>query len=172
MSAQVQMQIRIKRYTAEAGHVADMLKIVPFAPEMVGAIRAAWDPEKASGPHRRLLLSLCQALAPYLHTYPEFIALFDEIPEFASEFSKAVLGCGVSRRSGSSTRCDSCKNSISTTNTGLREEKPIYCPIRTLMGLNRSFERWFCSIDCYKNMACTRVEHDLCEICIREEMED
>ncbi|KKY31156.1 putative btb poz domain-containing protein [Diaporthe ampelina] len=84
-SAQEQLRKRTERYIAEAGHVAEMLKLVPFVGELEGAIRVAWDPEKAPGPHRRLLVSLCQALGPYLRGYPVILALFDEIPEFASE---------------------------------------------------------------------------------------
>lgn len=163
------MRKRIERYTAEAGHVGDMLEGVPFVPEMARAIQAAWDPEKASGPHRRLLLSLCQALAPYLRNHPEFIALFDEIPEFASDFSKVVLGCGTSQRYRSSTKCHSCQDSISTKDADLRKMVTIYHPIGTLAGLNSSFERWYCSIGCYEDTKYIRVNHDDCEICKRDE---
>lgn len=160
------MRKRIERYTAEAGHVGDMLEGVPFVPEMARAIQAAWDPEKAPGPHRRLLLSLCQALALYLRHYPEFIALFDEIPEFASDFSKVVLGCGTSQRYRSSTKCHSCQYSISTRDAVLRERATICHPIGTLAGLNSSFESWYCSIRCHEEEY-TGVRHDDCEICKR-----
>lgn len=154
---------------AEAGHVGDMLKSVPFVPEMTGAIRAAWDPDKASGPHRRLLLFLCQALAPYLRDYPGFIALFDELPEFASEFSKTVLGFGASKRSRSSTSCHNCEESISTKDADLRDEVTIHHSIGALTALDGSLEKWYCSKQCYEDENHTRINHDHCEICKREE---
>lgn len=163
------MRKRIERYAAEAAHIGDMLKGVPFVPEVTRAIQAAWDPEKASGPHRRLLLSLCQALTPYLRNYPEFIALFDEVPEFASDFSKVVLGCGSSQPYRSSAKCHSCQDSISTKDFDLGQRVTIYHPIGTLAGRNSSFERWYCSIGCCEDMRDVGVKHDDCEICKREE---
>lgn len=143
--------------------MADMLKVVPFVPEMVGAVRAAWDPEKASGPNRRLLLHLCQALAPYLRSYPRFIALFDEIPEFASEFSKAVLGCGAisSNRPNLRFRCDTCGCNISLGDGDSSEFGMIYHPKITL----DSSEVCFCSRLCFVMQA----GHNHCEICKRWE---
>lgn len=152
--------------------MADMLMSVPFVPEMAGAIRVAWDPEKAPGPPRRLLLCLCKSLAPYLRDYPEFIALFDEIPEFASDFSKGVLGCGVPKRFRSSTTCRTCGDSIPTKDADLRERETIYHLGGTLMGLNSTLGNWYCSRHCFEDMNHTRVKHHHCEICKRQELDE
>lgn len=148
--------------------MADMLKDVPFVPEMAGAIRAAWNPEKASGPLRGLLLRLCQALAPYLRNYPSFIVLFDEIPDFAIEFSKVALGCGAiySKRPNLWSRCFTCGCDISLTDDDLSECGMIYHPKSTLAVRDGSFEVWFCSRSCFSQQG----SHDHCEICKRWEM--
>lgn len=161
------MRERTERHIVQAGHVPHMLKGVPFMAEITGAIRVAWDPEKAPGPHRRLLLSLCQALAPYLRDYPECLALFDEIPEFASEFSKAVLGCGAisSRRSQSRTECKSCGEGISTKDADLRESETIYHSTGNLKVLSEIY----CSVDCYEEEG-SKIKHEHCEICKKERL--
>lgn len=166
MSASEQMRKRTERYIAEAGHVAEMLKGVPFVSEMADAIRAAWDPEKASGLPRGLLLSLYQALTPYLRGYPELIALFDEIPEFASEFGKAVLGRGAvffSQRLLSPTMCQSCEGIIPLGDAKLREGDAICHSTGTLKVLSDIY----CSVGCYRDEN-TKVKHDHCEICKRK----
>ena len=147
--------------------MAEMLKLVPFVGELEGAIRVAWDPEKAPGPHRRLLVSLCQALGPYLRGYPVILALFDEIPEFASEFSKAVLGCGATSSQGPQpfADCQFCEGIIPTKKADLREKEVIYHPIGNLAALNSSLGAWSCCISCYKNAEHSTVKHDHCQIC-------
>jgi hypothetical protein len=144
-----------------------MLKGVPFVAEMAGAIRVAWDPEKASGPHRRLLLSFCQALAPYLRGYPAILSLFDDIPEFASDFGKAVLDCGALRLFGGWRACGGCGFSISMEDSDLRISKVIFHTAGTSIALHRPY----CSMGCYEDF-CSSLKHDLCQICSREEKEE
>lgn len=164
-SAEEQMRKRTERYIVEAGHVADMLKGVPIVPEMEGAIRAAWDPEKTPGPHRKLLLCLCQALSPYLSDYSGFMALFDDIPEFASEFSKTVLGYGAvsSQPSQSFRKCQFCEAIISMKDADLRQDMTICHSTGTLKILTDHY----CSPCCYEQEDFS-VKHDNCEICKRE----
>lgn len=173
-SAYEQLWVRTRRYIAEAGHLGDMLKGVPFAPEIEGAIRVAWDPEKAPGPHRRLLLSVCQALAPYLRDYPGIIALFDEIPEFASEFSKAVLGCGAISPEWPQplSRCQGCGDDTSLWHGNLSKSGIIYHPNRTLGVLNGSLEDWYCSRSSFQETKPYSDTHRHCEICKREEVSE
>lgn len=162
----------IECYRAEASHVAEMLKGVPFVSEMEGAIRAAWDGEKASGPPRTLLLSLCQALTPYLHGYPGILALFDEIPGFASDFSKAVLVYGSVL--GVSQPCAECEETFPAKKAYLKESERVFRPILgTLTALNGASEKWYCTRECLdiaREYTC--VKHDPCEVCEREDRDD
>lgn len=149
-----------------------MLNLVPFVSELEDAIRAAWDLEKAPGPHRRLLLSLCQALGPYLHGYSGILALFDEIPEFAAEFSKAVLGCGAtfSRGTRSRTKCYGCGDNISTKVADLRADEAIFHPVGHIAALNDSQENWYCCVCCCEGAG--HSNHDDCQICERYGLEE
>lgn len=165
-SAEEQLRERAERYIVEAVHVANMMRGHPFVSEMEGAIRAAWDPEKASGPQRTLLLSLCQAVAPYLRDYPTMIALFDEIPEFASAFIKTVLGYGVISWPSQSRVCQHCRNSISTNDADLRASEVICHSVGTLAAPDGSLGKWYCSRACYqKTEQRFRFKHDHCMIC-------
>lgn len=169
-SAEERLRERTERYIVEAGHVANMMRGLPFVSEMEGAIRAAWDPEKASGPQRALLLSLCQAAAPYLRNYPKMIALFDEIPQFASEFIKTVLGCGVTLLPSRSRVCEDCRDDISTKDARLRKSQVI-CHSPGTLAPEGSFGGWYCSRECYKDAPHARFKHDHCTICKLEESE-
>lgn len=147
----------------------DMLKGVPFAPEIEGAIRVAWDPEKAPGPYRRLLLSLCQALAPYLRDCPGIIELLDEIPGFASEFSKTVLGCGTvsSSECQSMPTCLNCANGIDTELAKSRYCGIIYHPHGSFAVPDGRLDVWYCSRECAREKSPFRIKHGHCEICKR-----
>lgn len=166
-SAKEQLQKRTERHIEESGHVARMMAGVPFVSDMEGAIRAAWDPEKASGSQRQLLLSLCQAVAPYLRDCPRIIALFDDIPGFASDFSKAVLGCEATFLWPPQSRaCQVCRRGISTKDADLRASTVICHSTGTLAALNGSLGGWYCSRNCYEKTQHPRLMHKHCQLCM------
>lgn len=164
-SAEEQLQKRTERHIAEAGHVSQMMASVPFVSDMEGAIRAAWDPEKASGPQRTLLLSLCQAVAPYLRDCPQIIVLFDEISEFASDFIKTVLGCGAISWPPQPRVCQVCRRGISTVDADLRASTVICHSTGTLAVLNGSLGGWYCSRNCYEKTQDSGFKHEHCHFC-------
>lgn len=142
---------------------------------MEGAIRVAWDPDKAPGPPRGQLISVCQALAPYLRDCPGIIALFDEIPEFASEFSKAVLGCGAisSMWPHPLSSCQGCGEDTSLWDGHLSDSGIIYHHKGTLGVLDKFLEEdWYCSKSCYQETNPSSGKHNHCEICQRADISE
>lgn len=72
--------------------VAAMSKRVPYLTDLEDGIRAAWMLDRNTDATRIPLLDLCRDTSPYLAGNPSFAELLDDVPEFASDLAKTLLG--------------------------------------------------------------------------------
>lgn len=167
-----QLKGRLQRYHQQSGHLVEMLKGLPFLSDLECGIRAAWDPEKAAGPHRTQLALFCQSIGHYLRKYPTIITLFDVFPEFASEFSKAVIGCFLDH-SGKfqgpyERECDGCHALVQVDHEDTWEpgtNQVIYHPSGSLAVLDGVVDDLYCSRECLEKVRSPELVHPDCEIC-------
>ncbi|KAJ4391664.1 hypothetical protein N0V93_005283 [Gnomoniopsis smithogilvyi] len=89
-TAKSQMEERCSLSIPEA-----MPQDIQFLPDLVTGIRAAWSLDRNTGPIRRELIRLCWDLSQCLGAEPSLVKLLDDIPSFAQDLVKALLGCPV-----------------------------------------------------------------------------
>lgn len=163
------MAQRVGRYVNESGHVAVMADRIPFLSDLESGIRTAWNSEKAAGQTRSFLIYLAGALSCYLKAHPSFMTLLDELPGFASEFSKFLIGIGEPTKFTIDRRClrvcQVCRKEIYLTHA----RPGVLCPILyfaagPIVILNGDTEEWFCSKACLDKTH-SNVWHRNCGIC-------
>lgn len=173
-TAKDQMWLRISRYINESGHVAIMANRIPFLPDLEIGIRAAWKPEKAAGEPRSYLLLLAVSVSCYLRSYSSFISLLDEIPEFATAFSKLLIGSGEATKLMPVRRtqraCIACGKEIYLTEPHSGLCRLVYYMSGAIMAMNGDSEVYYCSKACFGKTA-FHLWHIGCGICEKERSE-
>lgn len=145
---------RLGQYLVQSRSISSMYSEISFLYDLEAGIRTAWRADRITGPTRVELMTMATVLHPYLRYQPSFISLLDELPEFATDFVKALLGCpGVQHPTGREPRlrCRVCSKIIFDQEWG--EDKEVAegaCAIIT-RSLDIYAERRsiFCSDDCY-----------------------
>lgn len=173
-TAKDQMWLRISRYINESGHVAIMANRIPFLRDLEIGIRAAWEPAKAAGEPRSYLLQLALSVSCYLRSYPSFISLLDEIPEFATAFSKLLIGSGEAAKLMPVRRtrraCVACAKEIYLTEPHSGLCRLVYYMSGAVMTMNGDSEMYFCSKACFGKTP-FNLWHTGCGICEKERSE-
>lgn len=173
-TAEDQMWARISRYINESGHVAIMANRIPFLPDLEIGIRAAWEPQKAAGLPRIYLLLLALSVSCYLRSYPSFTSLLGEVPEFATAFSKLMIGSGEAAKLMPVRRtrrtCMACHKEIYLTKPHSGLCPLVYYISGAIMAANGDSEVYCCSKACFGKTAFHRW-HIGCGICEKERSE-
>ncbi|KAG6360898.1 hypothetical protein INS49_011966 [Diaporthe citri] len=106
---------RCKKLYIESRSISVTINKISFLPDIEAGIRAAWRADRVAGPARKQLLTVCCGLHPVLGDQESFISLLEEVPEFATEFLKALLGY-PGMQAGSSALlkpvCHQCKSPV------------------------------------------------------------
>lgn len=132
-----------------------MLENIDFLPDLEAGIRAAWRQDRAAGPFRRDLISVCVGIHPFVKDHASFISLLDELPEFTAQLVKALLGCpGMQRiechlsRFLSICRRPGCSRQIfDHRGNQLSDEVVVWAP--TCLHFWENSPQLFCSEYCY-----------------------
>lgn len=72
--------------------VGNMSKPIPYLSDLEQGIRAAWTLDRNTDATRLPLLDLCRDISPHLARHPSFARLLEEVPAFAADFAKTLLG--------------------------------------------------------------------------------
>lgn len=129
-----------------------MLKRIDFLPDLEAGIRAAWRHDRAVSPVRLDLISLGVGISPFAKDHGSFISLLDEVPGFAVQYVKALLGCPEMQRVEShgtlATNCQRCQNQIfDYDGSNIGGDAFVWTP--TSLNFWDNYPGWFCSRVCY-----------------------
>lgn len=100
-------------------------------------------------------MTVCSGLHPVLRNQQSFIRLLEEIPEFATDFLKALLGCSGLQRTWNDPvqpKCRQCESTVLDTTNGEEDKKFVKgALVCTPISLDIYTEprRIFCSKECY-----------------------
>lgn len=145
---------RCKTLFVESRSIEATINEISFLPDLEAGIRAAWRPDRVAGPVREQLMSVCSGLHPVLRNQTSFMRLLEEIPEFATDFLKALLGCaGLQRDLDGPPRlkCRQCKSAVLETTQGEDKKFIKGALIWTPLSLHIYSEprSLYCSRECY-----------------------
>lgn len=159
----------LRHHTAiksEYAIVTAMSRSIPYLPELEAGIRVAWTLPRQTDEVRIPLLEMCRESSPYLARNPSFARLLDQVPGFAQDLSKTLLGfqsvslptVQLGRMDG---RCIVCKASIiknfnqagqnAGTGPGNADaRKAMLLPVGSLAICSRP-QRLVCSVKCFQH---------------------
>lgn len=150
------LSARCRKLFADSRSIRATINEISFLPDIEAGIRAAWKGDRVAGPVRRPLMTVCSGLHPVLRDQKSFINLIGEIPEFATDFLKALLGCdGMQMSHAEDTRlvCCRCDSTILVPDHGEGKRfvkgALIWTPIS--LNIHTKSRRLFCSKKCYNS---------------------
>lgn len=146
---------RCKKLFDESRSVQATINEISFLPDLEAGIRAAWRTDRAAGPVRRLLMTVCSGLHPVIRDQKSFMDLLEEIPGFSFDFLKALLGCDgvqMGHRDEKRPVCSKCGWTVLNPEQGEGKKFVDGAFIWTPISLNIHSEprRFYCSKTCYK----------------------
>ncbi|KAJ0117326.1 hypothetical protein J7T55_003739 [Diaporthe amygdali] len=146
-----------KTLYVESRSISAMLDNISFLPDLEAGIRAAWRPDRFTQPVRGPLMTVCSGLQPFLRDHKSFMSLPGELPEFATDFVQALMGCGGMQMDVGKTERFYCSTCNSTVFDATREKGKefvdgafIWTPI-SLELHSGSCQAFFCSKECYNS---------------------
>lgn len=148
------LSARCRELFLDSRPISATINEIYFLFDLEAGIRAAWRADRVAGPARKQLLTVCCGLHPVLQNQKSFVSLLEELPDFAIDFLKALLGCAGVQAGSSEFHghvCYHCKSSVLGPEQGdgkqFHKDAFLWTPFSvSIYSGNRIF---YCSKECY-----------------------